>query len=43
MSVDLVAAERFVLGDARLLDRHRLAMLPHGGGPDGTRDAARPP
>jgi hypothetical protein len=33
MSIDLEAAGRFVLGDARLLDRHRLAMLLHGAGP----------
>lgn len=30
-SVDLEAAERFVLANARLLDRHRLAYLLHGG------------
>jgi hypothetical protein len=30
MTVDLGAAERFVLGSARLLDRHRLAVLLHG-------------
>src|SRR5829696_6165301 len=30
MPVDLVAAERFVFANARLLDRHRLAVLLHG-------------
>jgi len=30
MPVDLDAAERFVLANARLLDRHRLAVLLHG-------------
>ena len=30
MSVNVVAAERFVLVNARLLDRHRLAVLLHG-------------
>jgi hypothetical protein len=34
LAVDVAAAERFVLGDARLLDRHRLAMLLHGAGPE---------
>ena len=28
--VDIAAAERFMMGDARLLDRHRLAVLLHG-------------
>jgi hypothetical protein len=31
--VDLDAAERFVLANARLLDRHRLAVLLHGASP----------
>lgn len=30
MSVDVAAAEGFVLANARLLDRHRLAVLLHG-------------
>src|SRR4051812_20023188 len=30
MSVDIQSAERFVLSNARLLDRHRLAVLLHG-------------
>jgi hypothetical protein len=30
MSVDVQSAERFVLANARLLDRHRLAVLLHG-------------
>jgi hypothetical protein len=30
MSVDVIAAEQFVLANARLLDRHRLAVLLHG-------------
>ncbi len=30
MRVNVEAAERFMLGDARLLDRHRLAVLLHG-------------
>ena len=30
MPVDVAAAERFMLGTARLLDRHRLAVLLHG-------------
>jgi hypothetical protein len=30
MPIDLDAAERFVLGNARLLDRHRLAVMLHG-------------
>ncbi|HWF52742.1 MAG TPA: hypothetical protein VG294_19010 [Solirubrobacteraceae bacterium] len=30
MPIDLDAAERFVLANARLLDRHRLAVLLHG-------------
>jgi GNAT superfamily N-acetyltransferase len=30
MSVDLETAERFILCDARLLDRHRLATMLHG-------------
>lgn len=29
MTVDLLAAERFILANARLLDRHRLAVLLH--------------
>jgi hypothetical protein len=33
-SVDVKAAERFVLATGRLLDRHRLAMLLHGAGPE---------
>jgi hypothetical protein len=28
--VDIATAERFMMGDARLLDRHRLAVLLHG-------------
>ncbi|MFA4927825.1 MAG: hypothetical protein WC558_04875 [Patulibacter sp.] len=31
MSLDLAAAERFVLTNGRLLERHRLAVLLHGG------------
>lgn len=33
MPVDVAAAERFVLANARLLDRHRLAVLIHGASP----------
>lgn len=33
MTVDLAAAERFVLTTARLVDRHRAAVLLHGAGP----------
>jgi hypothetical protein len=31
MPIDVDAAERFILANARLLDRHRMAMLLHGG------------
>ena len=30
MPVEIEAAERFILANARLLDRHRLAVLLHG-------------
>src|SRR5947209_14415800 len=30
MAVDVASAERFMLANARLLDRHRLAVLLHG-------------
>lgn len=41
MPVDLDAAERFVLANARLLERHRLAILVHGAPPDRALDALR--
>jgi hypothetical protein len=31
MTADVESAERFILANARLLDRHRLALLRHGG------------
>ncbi|MBF6619775.1 MAG: hypothetical protein ITG02_06030 [Patulibacter sp.] len=34
MSLDLAAAERFVLTNGRLIERHRLAVLLHGGSAD---------
>jgi hypothetical protein len=33
MATDVAAAERFVLANARLIDRHRLACLVHGAPP----------
>jgi hypothetical protein len=41
MPVDVVAAERFVHANARLLDRHRLAVLLHDAPPGPVRDALR--
>jgi hypothetical protein len=41
MPVDVDAAERFVLANARLLDRHRLAVLLHGAPVDPVLDALR--
>ena len=41
MPVDVGAAERFVLGTARLLDRHRLAVLLHGAPVEPVLDALR--
>jgi hypothetical protein len=40
--VDIEAAERFVLSTARLLDRHRLAVLLHGAPVDPVLDGLRP-
>ena len=34
MPIDVDAAEQFILANARLLDRHRMARLLHGGSPD---------
>lgn len=39
MPADLAAAERFMFANARLLERHRLAMLLHGGPADPVRRA----
>jgi hypothetical protein len=39
--VDIEAAERFMLANARLLDRHRLAFLLHGAAVDPVLDALR--
>jgi hypothetical protein len=41
IAVDLDAAERFVLANARLLDRHRLAVLLHGAPVTATLQALR--
>jgi hypothetical protein len=41
-SIDLEAARRFVYDDARLLDRHRLAVLLDGAPPARVLDALRP-
>jgi hypothetical protein len=41
MPVDIDAAERFVLANARLLDRHRLAVLVHGAPLEPVLDALR--
>lgn len=41
MPVDVNSAERFVLANARLLDRHRLAMLLHGAPVEPVLDALR--
>lgn len=42
MPIDLAAAERFVLANARLLDRHRFAALRGTGSPERTLEALRP-
>lgn len=42
MPIDLAAAERFVLANARLLDRHRLAALRGTGPSDRVLEALRP-
>ena len=42
MPIDLDAAERFVLANARLLDRHRLALLRGTGSPERVLEALRP-
>lgn len=42
MPIDLDAAERFVLANARLLDRHRLALLRGAGSADRVLEALRP-
>jgi hypothetical protein len=42
MPLDLDAAERFVLANARLLDRHRLSLLRGGGTPERVLEALRP-
>jgi hypothetical protein len=41
MPADIDAAEQFVLANARLLDRHRLAVLLHGAPNTGVLDALR--
>lgn len=41
MSVDLAAAERFLLTNGRVLERHRLAVLLHGGPADRVLAALR--
>jgi hypothetical protein len=41
MPVDLAAAERFVLANARLIDRRRMAVLLHGAPAAGVLDALR--
>ena len=41
MPIDLPAAERFMFETARLLDRHRLTLLLHGGTATPTLDALR--
>lgn len=41
MPVDVESAERFILGNARLLDRHRLAVLRHGATVKPVLDALR--
>jgi hypothetical protein len=41
MSVDVAAAERFLLANARLLDRHRAAVLLHGAPVRAVLDALR--
>jgi hypothetical protein len=41
MPIDIEAAERFVLANARLLDRHRLAVLLHGAPKAPVLDALR--
>ena len=41
MPIDLAAAERFVLANARLLDRHRFAALRGTGAPDRVLEALR--
>jgi hypothetical protein len=42
MSIDLAAAEEFVEANARVLDRHRLAVLLHGASAAPVLDALRP-
>jgi hypothetical protein len=42
MPIDLPAAERFVLANARLLDRHRLAAMRGSAPPDRVLEALRP-
>lgn len=42
MSVDLAAAERFLLTNGRVLERHRLAVLLHAGPADRVLAALRP-
>jgi hypothetical protein len=42
MSIDLSAAERFLLANCRLLDRHRAAILLHGAPTDRVLEALRP-
>jgi hypothetical protein len=41
MPIDVASAERFILANARLLDRHRLAVLRHGGAVEPVLDALR--
>src|SRR5215218_9541064 len=41
MPIDIAAAETFVLANARLLDRHRLAVLLHGASVATVLDALR--
>lgn len=42
MSIDLLAAERFIHTNARLLERHRFAALVHGAPGDRVREALLP-
>lgn len=42
MATDVAAAERFILANARLIDRHRLACLRHGAPPGPVLAALRP-
>lgn len=41
MSIDIAAAEQFILANARTLERHRLAVVMHGAAPDQVLRALR--